>query len=138
MSSVIASLKANIETQKRRVTNGENAFDHALKHLDPDKPEDQGLIAILNDIDSIRCTFCKGAGHHAGRCSSKKNVDDAVKHLPNVRKLWGTMKSTVKSTGKRTSVKRVASAALENYTAFAVKGQKRAKKEPLDMQDVNY
>ena len=109
MSSIIASLKANAEAHKKRTTNCQNAFEHALKHLDSEKPEDQGLIAILHEIDGVLCTFCKGRGHHAGRCSSKKNVDDAVKHLPNVRKLWGTLKSSVKSTGKRTAVKRVAS-----------------------------
>ena len=112
MSLITNALVANVAAQKKRVTNGENAFDHALRFLDPAKQEDQGLISILTEIDSIRCTFCKGAGHHAGRCSSKKNVDDAVKGLPNVRKLWGTLKSGVKSTGRRTAVKRVASEAL--------------------------
>ena len=58
---------------------------------------------MLATMEGVKCTFCAGLGHISSECSSKKNVDMAVRRAPSLRILWGTLKGNSKSTGKRTS-----------------------------------
>ena len=64
---------------------------------------EEGLGVMLGSMSTIKCTFCGGIGHISSECSTKKNIDKAVKRVPAWRILWGTMKAAKKSTGKRTS-----------------------------------
>mmetsp|Transcript_4805 Transcript_4805/g.6347 ORF Transcript_4805/g.6347 Transcript_4805/m.6347 type:complete len:91 (-) Transcript_4805:90-362(-) len=54
-------------------------------------------------MERVKCDFCYGIGHHAGKCSSIKFIDKTVKELRTTRKVWGCIKAKAKSTGKRTS-----------------------------------
>ena len=71
--------------------------------MDHDKDLEQTLAVILNSMAQIKCSFCLGCGHISSECASKRNVDNAVKRVPPLRILWGTLKGSRVSTGKRTN-----------------------------------
>ena len=52
-------------------------------------------------------------GHHAGQCSSLKNFNNAVKHMPAVKILWGTFKHKYKSIKKKKAIAEASKTAME-------------------------
>ena len=142
-SALVGNLTKTVLRLKKKKENVTGGINHSLKYLNEKAPADQGLIGILVDIQTMHCTFCCADGHHSGQCATKKNVDKAVKNLPNTKKLWGTIKGISKSTGVQTSKKRAASQALENWEVKAPAGFKKAKgaeipAEANGMEDAGY
>ena len=120
---LITDLAKGVAAQQARQNADKTGFDTALNHLCSDSITDMGLIAILADIESITCTFCRGKGHNAGQCASKKAVDHAVMTCPHMKKLWGTIKAAYMSSGKKIGVKRAASKALDGWDDIQAKAQ---------------
>ena len=98
---VSAAVKKNVEILQAK--GEENGLTAALKRLNKEVQVEATLAGILGTALTVKCTFCLGLGHHSGQCQSKKNIDEAVKNLPGLRGIWGTIKGSCKSTGKRTA-----------------------------------
>ena len=81
-----------------------NGIELVIARLNAEDHHERTLAAIITDIGSTKCNFCKGEGHHSGECATLKNINTAVKKMPLVRKVWGTMKALYKSTGRKTAV----------------------------------
>ena len=60
---------------------------------------------MIGNIYLSTCTFCRGRGHQAKQCAFKKNIDDAFKNAPLMRKIWGAEKSFKKVNGAQKAQK---------------------------------
>ena len=118
-----ASLAFQAKKLKEKGTT--NAFVDAIKRLSSENDIELALAIMLGSMADIKCCFCHGVGHISSECASKKNVDTAVKRVPGMRILWGTLKGNKVSTGKRTS----AMLAGDTKVTQEVEVAKRAKSE---------
>ncbi len=90
---------------------------------------------MLGSMAQIKCTFCHGVGHISSECASKRNVDVAVRRIPGMRILWGTLKGASKSTGKRTMAQVAGAKKLTLEIDVAKKAKIDAKGAAQDMED---
>ena len=111
---VEASLKNDVEAFQAKLHGSESGLEIAIKACDPTKFIENTLACTLIQIKSIRCSFCFGKGHDVRQCGTKKNIDRSVANVPGTRKVWGTLKSRYKVTGKMIGAKRAAKTSVEN------------------------
>ena len=101
---VQALINTMVAKKKQDRENVKCGLKRTLESLKSGDAGEVTLKGILCELEKVKCEFCGGLGHHAGKCSSIKFVDKTVKELRTTRKIWGTLKAQAKSSGKRTSV----------------------------------
>ena len=83
----------NISPQKKEPIDP----NHPLLKEKYTEGDHQTLDLIIGALKrSTKCEMCGGEGHTPATCGTKTMIDNAVKTIPGVRKLWWDMKASKK------------------------------------------